>query len=476
MHSSVSSSPPPTYHPRKRRSFQEDSSSSRYSSSIFRHTYPLLPRYPIHPSNILNLLSKMAPNEYLFSIARRLRDRLHGKVHDINPDFIIGRDKSSDARLCFEQHVEQAVKKHGEKEAEKMLECFEGKIKDIELEAELRVMETIFGPEFTFRERAFKWGKKEKQTHARAQRVRAIHREEAERKERESETRRPRESEQGPENVERGFRCQGEKKDRHQGTQRAGQKDSVPRSKPQVEPRRGAPAQNSSRPFRESRSRCEEKKVSWGGHGRETHSCGQDSIPGPQPQIRLRRDSTKREGGEREECQCTPGQAQESNVGDLGKGKETFQGSHDKGTQTGLQDSTSRPERQTEHRHGTSVPESSRRDPRGDGRYDTERNIFQGIHDHGTPTAFQDLTPHFNPWAEPQAPTPNSSRPARAYESQRQDRTIYQRGPDQGTQAGGGQGATPYPRPQTEPYRAPPIPWSTRPADEGDRDRRERGH
>lgn len=399
----------------------------------------------------------MAPNEYLFSIARRLRDRLHGKVHDINPDFIIGRDKSSDARLCFEQHVEQAVKKHGEKEAEKMLECLEGKVKDIVLEAELRVMEMIFGPEFTFRERAFKWGKKEKQTHARAQRVRAINKEEAERKERESETRRPREPEQGPEKVKLGCQCQEKKKTRDQGTQGGSHKNSAPNIMPQVEPRRGAPAQNSSRPFRESRSRCEEKKVSWGGHGRETHSCGQDSIPGPQPQIGLRGDSTKREGGEREECQCTLGQAQESNVGVLGEGKEISPERQDKGTQTSVQDSISRPKPQTEPLHGTPIPESSRRDPREDGRQDQGRTIFQGRYDPRTQTAFQDLTPHFNPWVDPRAPTPKSSRPAREYESQ-----------------GGGQNS-PYPGPQTEPYRAPPIPWSTRPADEGDRDRREQG-
>lgn len=165
---------------------------------------------------------------------------------------------SSEARVRFDQYVEQAIKKYGEKEVEKILQHFYDKVKDIDHEAELRVWEMIYGPERTFGDRAYKWGDKEKETYRRAQRVRAIYtkidnarEEEGGRKEQEPRTRRAREQEPGKVKAGVDDGLEEKKKDlqgsREQGTSKNPRKTAIPGLKTPVDLGRGAPAPKSSR-------------------------------------------------------------------------------------------------------------------------------------------------------------------------------------------------------------------------------------
>lgn len=118
----------------------------------------------------------MAPSTKLTHLTERLRNRLHGDIKDIKPNDIIPDDnRSSDARVRFDENIELAIAKYGEKQVEKMLQHYYDKVKDIDHEAELRVWEMMSGPGLTFRDRAFKWGDKEEDTYKRAQRVRDVY-------------------------------------------------------------------------------------------------------------------------------------------------------------------------------------------------------------------------------------------------------------------------------------------------------------
>ena len=189
----------------------------------------------------------MAPNSNITDLVEHIRSRLHGDLKDIKRDFNPD-DKSSDARLRFDELVEQNIKKHGEKEVEEMLQSYYDKVKAIEREAELRVWEMIYGPKPTFAARAFDWGDQEEYTHMRAQRVEAIyanvdHAKEGNggKKEFESRTNRTRGQEQ--DRVKAGD-LRHEKKHSHgrpdQETQEGGQREPTRGYGPQTESHRGA--------------------------------------------------------------------------------------------------------------------------------------------------------------------------------------------------------------------------------------------
>ncbi|CAD6587224.1 MAG: hypothetical protein ASARMPREDX12_002783 [Alectoria sarmentosa] len=201
----------------------------------------------------------MAPNKKIAHLAECLRGRLHGDIRDVKPDFVPGPNMSSEARVRFDQYVQQAIKKYGEKEVEKILQRFYDKVKDIDHEAELRVWEMIYGPERTFGDRAYKWGDKEEETYRRAQRVRATYtkidnagKEEVARKEQEPRTRRAREQEPGTvkARVDDGLE-EKKKKDpqgsREQETPGHPRKHSTAGHKTLTELGPGAPAPKSSR-------------------------------------------------------------------------------------------------------------------------------------------------------------------------------------------------------------------------------------
>lgn len=201
---------------------------------------------------------KTAPNNKIAHLAECLRGRLHGDIKDIKPDFVPGPNISSKARVRFDQYVQQAIKKYGEKEVEKILQLFYDKVKDIDHEAELRVWEMIYGPERTFGDRAYKWGDKEQETYRRTQRVRAIYtkidnagKEEGGRKEQEPRTRRARELEPGKVNADVDDGLEEKKKDlqgsREQGMSKNPGKNSTPGLKTPADLGRGAPAPKSSR-------------------------------------------------------------------------------------------------------------------------------------------------------------------------------------------------------------------------------------
>ncbi|CAD6581440.1 MAG: hypothetical protein ASARMPRED_000615 [Alectoria sarmentosa] len=115
-------------------------------------------------------------------LARTLRERLHGDIKDIHPGFLPDR-WSSDAQTRFDQYVQESLTKRGEQETEKILAKFHNKIRDLEREVEMRIWETIFGPERTFKDKAYQWGEREEKVYARAQRVREVYKREKEAKE-----------------------------------------------------------------------------------------------------------------------------------------------------------------------------------------------------------------------------------------------------------------------------------------------------
>ena len=188
----------------------------------------------------------MAPNSKITDLVEHIRSRLHGDLKDIKRDFNPD-DKSSDARLRFDELVRQNIKKHGEKEVEEMLESYYGKVKDIKREAELRVWEMIYGPKPTFAERAFDWGDQEQYIHMRAQRVKAIHKTvghakegKGGKKEHEPKTKRTRGQEQ---DKAKAGDPRHEKKRSHgrpdQETQAGGQGESTPGYGHRTEPEQG---------------------------------------------------------------------------------------------------------------------------------------------------------------------------------------------------------------------------------------------
>lgn len=200
----------------------------------------------------------MAPSTKITRLAEHLRHRLHGDIKDIKLEYSVPSDESGDARVRFDRNIELAITKYGEKAVEKMLQRYYEKVKDVELEAELRVWEMISGPEPTFRDRAFEWGDKQEETHRRAQRVRAVHKrsekarkEAGERKEQDVMARTPRELGKVKAEGGHGQEVEVEKMypqgPREQGTQGGRQQFMTPILKPQPWDHRGAPAPRSNR-------------------------------------------------------------------------------------------------------------------------------------------------------------------------------------------------------------------------------------
>ncbi|KAL9074859.1 MAG: hypothetical protein Q9161_001997 [Pseudevernia consocians] len=197
----------------------------------------------------------MAPNSKITDLVEHIRSRLHGDLKDIKRDFNPD-DKSSDARLRFDELVSQNIKKHGEEKVEEMLQSYYGKVKDIEREAKLRVWEMIYGPKPTFAERAFDWSDQEMYNHIRAQRVKAIyknvdHAKEGKggRKEHEPKTKRTRGQEQ---DKAKAGDLRHEKKRSHgrpdQETQAGGQTESTPGYGHRTEPEQGNDNKQKSAP------------------------------------------------------------------------------------------------------------------------------------------------------------------------------------------------------------------------------------
>lgn len=110
-------------------------------------------------------------------LTEKLRSRLHGNVQDFKLNYIPD-SISGDARTMFDRCVEKSIAQHGEKEVEQMLQKLENKVRNVERESELRVWETIFGPENTFKGRAEKWSEREEKVHKRAQVVREVYKKE----------------------------------------------------------------------------------------------------------------------------------------------------------------------------------------------------------------------------------------------------------------------------------------------------------
>ena len=188
----------------------------------------------------------MAPNSKITDLVMHIRSRLHGDLKDIKRDFNPD-DKSSDARIRFDELVSQNIKKHGEEKVEEMLQSYCGKVKDIEREAKLRVWEMIYGPKPNFAERAFDWGDQEEYIHLRAQRVKAIHKNvdhakegKGGKKEHEPKTKRTRGQEQ---DKAKAGDPRHEKKRSHgrpnHETQAGGQRESTPGYGHRTEPEQG---------------------------------------------------------------------------------------------------------------------------------------------------------------------------------------------------------------------------------------------
>ena len=87
-------------------------------------------------------------------LTRTLRHRLHRDIKDVHPGFV-PEGRSSNARTRFGSvRSREPDKGGGEQETEKILVKSHNKIRDLEREVEMRIWETIFGPERTFKDKA----------------------------------------------------------------------------------------------------------------------------------------------------------------------------------------------------------------------------------------------------------------------------------------------------------------------------------